>query len=488
MLAGLSNRGVLVRAFRAVALVAVVAVFALLPLYGDVRPSALVSHAEWARLMLRGLDLLADDPGVNDTAAQAFATLSGRDSRAWPAHQYVRGQRVLAFEQDGVRRIRAEGGVGEAVYALGIARQGDYRLRFQVSGPAAAEAELTKAGSDEVLHSFTVPAATVMGWIDAGTVHLDPGAYDATVLLPEGSVLEYVELAPPCLHPIEPRGGWKASAAATTEDVAVTVLQALDLESELPPAAPPIELRGSSLQLEDGSRAVDASPDGEGSFRGGPRGSRVVLLADLPETGLYTLSVFGVPGGGQRWMADACRKCVVCPSSDTSPRWRVVLSGQFQKGPHLFSASLGPDTVVQRIRLEQKKDAPADYVAAVDRLGLELGPAGPVSREKAEEARRFLERRRAQQALELCGDILRPGTLVADLATGGPGGTGGGGEGGGEGGGGEGGGEGGGGGGGAEEAGAEEAGAYPRRSSRRCRRRARCCPTASPGSDPLTRG
>jgi hypothetical protein len=435
-----------VRVFRAVALVAGVAVVALLPLYGDVRPSAFVSHAEWARLMLRGLDLLADAPGVNDTAAQAFATLSGRDSRAWPADQYVRGQRVEAFEEDGVHRIRAAGGIGEAVYALGIARQGNYRLRFQVAGPAAAEAELTKAGSNEILRSFTVPAATVMGWIDAGAVHLDPGAYDATVLLPEGSVLEYVELAPPCLHPIEPRGGWKAAAAATTEDVAVTVLQALDLESELPPAAPPIEFRGNDLKLEDGSRAMDASAGGEGGFRGGPKGSRVVLLADIPETGLYTLSVFGVPGAGQRWTADACRQCAVCPSNDPTARWRVLLSGQFQKGPHLFSASLGPDSAIERIRLEQKKDAPADYVAAVDRRGLELSPAGPVSREKAEEARRFLERRRAQQAQELCGDILRPGSLVADLATTGPG-SGGGSQGGGESGGGEGGGGGGGGGG-----------------------------------------
>ena len=443
----MSNGGVM-RAFRAVALVAGVAVVALFPLYGDVRPSALVTHAEWARQMLRGLDLLADAPGVNDTAAQAFATLSGRDSRAWPADQYVRGQRVEAFEQDGVHRIRAAGGIGEAVYALGIARKGDYRLRFHVSGPAAAEAELTKAGSNDILRSFTVPSATVMGWIDAGAVHLDPGAYDATVLLPEGSVLEYVELAPPCVHPIEPRGGWKAASAATTEDVALTVLQALDLESELPPAAPPLEFRGGDLQLEDGARAMDAAAGSEGSFRGGPKGSRVVLLADIPETGLYTLSVFGVSGAGQRWMADGCRQCAVCPSSDPSPRWRVLLSGEFQKGPHLFSASLGPDTVVQRIRLEQKKDAPADYVAAVDRLGLELGPAGPVTREKAEEARRFLERRRSEQARELCGDILRPGTLVADLATTGPGGSGSGGEGGGEGGGGEGGGEGGGGGGG----------------------------------------
>jgi len=437
-----------VRAFRAIALLTGVAVVALLPLYGDVRPSAVVSHPEWARMVLRGLDLLADAPGINDTAAQAFATLSGRDSRAWPADQYVRGQRVEAFEQDGVHRIRAAGGIGEAVYALGIARQGDYRLRFHVSSPASAEAEVTRAGSDDILRSFAVPAAPVPGWIDAGTLHLDPGAYDATVLLPEGGVLEFVELAPPCLHPIEPRGGWKATAVAATEDVAVTLLQALDLESELPPAASPIELRGRDLRLEDGSRAADASAGGEGAFRGGPKGSRVVLVVDIPETGLYTLSLFGVPGGGQRWMADGCRKCVVCPSSDALPRWRVVLSGQFQKGPHLFSASLGPDTVVERIRLEPKKDAPADYVAAVERLGLELGPDGPITREKAEEARRFLERRRAQQAVELCGDILRPGTLVAELATTGPGGSGGGEGGGGEGGGGEGGGGGGEGGGG----------------------------------------
>jgi hypothetical protein len=261
------------------------------------------------------------------------------------------------------------------------------------------------------------------------------------VLLPEGGVLEYVELAPPCLHPIEPRGGWKASAIATTEDVAVSVLQALDLESELPPAAPPIELRGIDLRLEDGSPAAGAAGR-EGAFRGRPKGSRVVLVADIPESGLYTLSIFGVPGGGQRWMADGCRQSVVCPSSDPLPRWRVVLSGDFQKGSHIFSASLGPDTVVERIRLEQKKDAPADYVAAVGRLGVELGPGGPVTRERAEEARRFLERRRAQQAMELCGDILRPGTLVAELATTGPGDSeGGGGEsGGGEGGGGEGGG------------------------------------------------
>ena len=140
-----------------------------------------------------------------------------------------------------------------------------------------------------------------------------------------------------------------------------------------------------------------------------------MLLVDIPETGLYTLSVFGTGTGGQRWIADSCRTCLICPNIDPLARWRDVLTGIFPKGQHYFSASLGPDTVVERIRIQQKKDAPEDYLATVERIGLELGASGPITREKAEEARRFLERRASQRERELCGDILRPGTLVAEL-------------------------------------------------------------------------
>jgi hypothetical protein len=402
-----------VRAFRGLLLLSGIAVVALLPLYGDVRPNDIVTHPEWARMMLRGLDLLSDDPGINDTAAQVFATLSGRESRSWPARQYVRGQRVESFEAAG---IRAAGGIGEASYGFGVARGGDYRLRLHVAAPAPAEAEITPAGSENVLRSFSVPAAATMGWIDAGALHLDPGTYETTVLLPDGGSLDYVELQPPCVHPIEPRGGWKPTAIASTEDVGLTVLQGLDLESELPPAAPPLEFQGGDLQLEEGSSAGAAS--GEGGFRSGPRGSRVVLMVDIPESGLYTLSVFGTAAGGQRWLADGCRTCQICPNVEESPRWRDVLSGVFPKGKHYFSATLGPDTSVERVKIEQKKDTPADYLATLARLGLDLGASGPVTRAKADEARSFLEGRRAQRQRELCGDILRPGTLVAEITSG----------------------------------------------------------------------
>jgi len=427
-----------VRAFRAVLLLSGVAVIALLPLYGDVRPADLVTHPEWARMMLRGLDLLRDTPGINDSATQVFATLSGRESRSWPAPQYVRAERVERFE---TTRIRPAGGIGEAVYAFGVARGGDYRLRLHLAAPGPAEAEVTPAGSDNILRTFSVPAAPTMGWVEAGSVHLEPGAYETAVLLPEGSSLEYIELQPPCVHPIEPRGGWKPTAIASTEDVALTVLQALDLESELPPAAPPLEFHGGDLKLEEGASAgADA---GTGGFRSGPKGSRVVLIVDIPETGLYSISVFGTSTGGQRWMADGCRTCLICPNVDPLARWRDVLTGVFPKGEHYFSASLGPDTSVERIRVQQKKDSSPDYLATVERLGLDLGAAGPITRAKADDARRFLERRRSLRERDLCGDILRPGTLVADLSSGANGPGAGGGTGGGTGGGGTGGGGGG---------------------------------------------
>ena len=440
-----------VRVTRTGVLAMLVALVALLPLYGDSTPGDAVSHPEWARMILRGLDLLEGGGAeVNDTASQAFAALSGRDSRSWSADRYIRGNQIEVATEADARVVKPTAVVGEAVYGLAVARGGDYRLRLHLAGPSPAEAELAHVGDPEVLRTFVVPAMPVLGWVDAGIIHLDPGAYDTSVLLPEGAVLEHIELAPPCLRPIEPLDGWSPMAISSTQDVAVTVLQALDMEHELPPAATPLQYRGSDLRLEEGEQTVTATegPVTEGSFRGGPRGARVVLQADIAEAGLYTLSLFGVATGGQRWLADSCQKSVICPSPNAGAQWRTILSSRLSPGVHYFEATLGPDTVIERLRLERKKDTPPDYVGTVERLGLELGPEGPITRDKAEEARRFLEQSKARRLAELCGDILLPGTLITELTTagvGGPGGAGPGGPGGGDGGdGGDGGGDGGG--------------------------------------------
>jgi hypothetical protein len=69
---------------------------------------------------------------------------------------------------------------------------------------------------------------------------------------------------------------------------------------------------------------------------------------------------------------------------------------------------------------------PEQYVATVRRLGLELGSEGPITRSRAIDARKFIQERHSLASLQVCGDVILPGTLVAGAAPGGPGGLGGG--------------------------------------------------------------
>src|SRR5262245_1358248 len=217
-----AGRGV-PRSIRTLALVAGVAGAGFLPLYGDPRLSP-VSHSEWARMIVRSLDLL--ESGLTDQASQVFSTLSGKDSRAYRADRYAEAQGVEVFGEGSAKAVRATAPVAEVTYPLSIVRGGDYRLRLRLGGTSEAETEVTETGKDKPVRVFKVAPTGAPAWIEAGMTHLDPGTYKAAVLLPTGSVLEWLEVAPPCTNPIEPRGGWQAPAVATTEDVAVTVLQA----------------------------------------------------------------------------------------------------------------------------------------------------------------------------------------------------------------------------------------------------------------------
>ena len=166
---------------------AVIASLALLPLYGDPRPSP-VTHPDWARMVLRGLDLLDSTP-LSAQASQIFATLSWKNSLAYRADRYLTAEGVQVEGTGEVRRVLARAEVGEVAYPIAVARGGDYRVRLLLSGDPAfpAEAEIRALGQDKPEKVFTVPGHATPAWADAGTVHLDPGAYSATVLLPKGT-------------------------------------------------------------------------------------------------------------------------------------------------------------------------------------------------------------------------------------------------------------------------------------------------------------
>jgi hypothetical protein len=421
---GVSNFGLKIGGLtRTLVLGGVVAAAALLPLFGDPTGAA-VSHAEWARYLLRGLDLLDPAVRVGDQASVAFGILSGRDSLSFRGDKYVSARGVEAVNDGGARRVRSVAGIGEVSYALAVARPGEYRLRLRMSGDPGtpAEAEVS-AGDAAPKQTFPVVPGPAPGWVDVGALKLTRGGYTASILLPQGAEIEQLEMAPPCVNAIEPRGGWRAVALTSTSDAALTALRAVDLESELPPADVPVEMTGADFRVEaDSSAVLQASGGLETSLRASPGGTRAVVMAKLPEPGLYVLSYFGTNGAGQLWGVDRCRRAVLCPD-EAAARWHTVLSADFTAGLHSFDVLLAPGAVIDRVRFERKKDGRADYLATANRLGLDLGADdAPLTRGQAGEAWRWVAAHRTPKEAQ-CGEVVIPETLVARSTEVGPGGA-----------------------------------------------------------------
>lgn len=399
----------MVNKIKSVMILAVVSAAALVPLFGDPRTTP-VTHPLWARMLLRALDM-NDAVRTSSQASQVFSTLSWKDSLSYPADAFVRSDGIAVREQAGRKEITVASGVGEVVYPLAVVQGGDYRLRCRISGSAASPAtvEISPLGGPAV-KSFAFTPAAAGGWVSSGPAHLDPGAYSAAVMLPAGVTLERVEVAPPCVSPIEPPGGWSPTAIASVDDVAFTALRAMGLENELPPADTPLEISGAEFAPEDPSAVKTGSTaEGlEGSWlKAGTRGMRAIVTVNIPAAGLYTVSGFLVPGSGQSWVADGCRKEVVCPSTKGAA-WRPVMTQSFSAGRHTLAVTLLDGAAVERLRLERKKDKAADYVGTLRRLGLDPGPEGAIAREKAAEAMRFVQKRREQMVSTFCGDVRLP--------------------------------------------------------------------------------
>jgi len=388
-------------------LAAVVAAAALVPLFGDPRQTP-VTHPLWARMLLRSLDM-TDAVRASGQASQVFAALAPRDSLTYPADRFLRAEGALVSGEGTASVLRAGASPAEVSFAIPVAQPGDYHLRARLSGAsgAPATAELRPIAGGEPLKSFTLVPAVETSWVSAGSTHLDPGAYAAQFLLPPGATLSQIEMAPPCVNAIEPANGWQATGITSSDDLAITALKAIDVEYELPPSATPIELTGDAFQVEAPMTAVEARAKAVGldamALRADRSGLRAVVSFEVPEAGLYSMSAFLAPGGGQRFLVDGCRKAVVCPSDSTSG-WRPIMSQTLAAGRHTLVLTLADGASFERLRLEKKKSDAADYVATMRRLGFDPGPQGPVARGRALDAMRFVRDQRRTLLSSLCGD------------------------------------------------------------------------------------
>ena len=389
-------------------LAVVVGSAALVPLFGDPRTTP-VTHPLWGRMLLRSLEM-NEAVRISTEASRVFATLAWRDSMSYPADRFLREDGAVVREEGGRRVVTATEGPAELVYPIAIVQPGDYQLRTRLAGapdtPASAELAPLEGGSP--LTTFTLAPEPTPGWVLGGTVHLDPGTYGASVLLPPGCTLSQIEVAPPCLNPIEPPGGWQPTGITTVEDLAVTALKVLDMEYELPPAAEPIEIRAADFHVEGPPEAIEARASAETleaqALRAGTRGLRAIVAVDIPEPGVYSVFGFVTPGSGQRWLVDACRKAIVCPGESVG--WRAILTQPFSAGRHSLLVSLGDSAVLEMVRVERKKASPPDYVSTLRRIGFDPGPDGAISPDTAIAAMGFIRDKRQEMTDRLCGDVV----------------------------------------------------------------------------------
>lgn len=384
--------------YRPLWIVAALSILALVPLYGDPRRSP-VSHSEWARMMMRSLGF-DDSLASMENAADLFRALAWKDQRNMAASSYKRGTGVTNrgdFVDTGTE-------TGEVAFDLAIVRSGDYNVRLRLRGnpDKPFQVEIRKDGEADAVGTFRPtgggadPVSADLGWIK-----MEPGNHTISVMLPPDSSLESLYISPPCLSPIEPAGGWRATALTTDEDLAVTMLQALELESELPPADDPIEARAGGFDiLAPESRMTEGGNEADDfQLTATFEGLHAIIYVDIPIAGLYSVSALTTTGDGQTWIADSCRRADVCPTADVAPKWRNLLTSEFNVGRHSFAVLLTNGASVARIRLQRLKTAPEDYVAALERVGFRVGSKGPISRDKAREAMEWLKDRWKQKLL-----------------------------------------------------------------------------------------
>ena len=378
-------------------IVAALSVVALVPLYGDPRRSP-VTHSEWSRMMMRSLGFDDSLPAM-ENADDIFGALAWKDQRNLVASEYKRGTGVTKRGDS----VDTGTEIGEVAFDLGIVRSGDYNVRLRLRGAPDQpfQVELRKDGQVDAVGTYrpTGSGAEYVS-VDLGWIKMEPGNHTVSVSLPPDSSLESVQVSPPCLSPIEPIDGWRASALTTDEDLAVTMLQALERESELAPADEPIEARAGGFDiLAPQSRMGEGGEADDFQLTATFEGLHAIVYVDVPVAGLYSVSAFTTTGDGQTWIADSCRRSDVCPTADGTPKWRTLLTSEFNVGRHSFAVLLSNGASVGKIRLQRLKTAPEDYVAALERVGFRVGSKGPISRDKAREAMEWLKDRWKQKLM-----------------------------------------------------------------------------------------
>ncbi len=183
----------------------------------------------------------------------------------------------------------------------GISTPTQTHLRFflPLGGTYSINAALRLAGHQIELagQTFTANGQDHFTLAELGAIDLEAGAHELTIQIPPNGAVDYLELKAPSLAAIHPLPNWNLDQPLSWEDLAVTAVQALQLQSLLPSAKPLQTIEAESAPPPQGAEITDIRHLGEPSqgrwVRAGPHAVSLDLPFRISRQGFYSLKLKG---------------------------------------------------------------------------------------------------------------------------------------------------------------------------------------------------
>jgi hypothetical protein len=176
--------------------------------------------------------------------------------------------------------------------------------RYQLSATTRLSSVRIKVAGQE----FVGSAGNKFSSQDLGQVDLVAGPTEILVTLPPNAGIDYLRLSAPPLPVIAPLAGWQPDRPLKIPDLALTMLQALDLLSTLPVADQINRIEAESAALQSGVQLSRnrhlGVPSGQGWIRAGHQNAAWQLSFSLRQPGCYQLSLRGISNTPVRVVLD----------------------------------------------------------------------------------------------------------------------------------------------------------------------------------------
>jgi len=260
------------------------------------------------------------------------------------------------------------------------------RLEFllPLSGRYTIKASLFKPGYQLAIneHELAADGTTNFSKVTFGTIDLTAGRLNAEMTIPSRGGIDYIVLEAPPARNIAPHSGWEFDRPLENRDMAVTALQALELEGLLPGRPETLELEAESAPTPSG--AVCCTDLYKGPIKGewvrsDSGQSEYSHLFEIEQPGVYDLSmnVQGKsPFSGMLNGKDYFK-------IDPKPYFTEIYSGSFflEKGTNQIEINIPHRGGLDRFSFRARSSSPDDYLQLA---GLADTPTTP------EELNRFL--------------------------------------------------------------------------------------------------